>query len=149
MLHMLLFTLSWIHSSLDRQMHGIAIVKKLESPFASGPLPLRSSRLLRVLLLAAGTAEADHCCCLPPPPVHCCSLQAAPPMLQPTCNRAMPSGPIPQTLESGFASGDSREQETCRVILELLRDARMIMYSHCMDPECIRKRIGIGFLSDN
>ena len=57
-----------IHAQLDsfitRQVHGIAIVIELECPFASLPLPLpalRPSRLLRVLLSAAATAEDQRC----------------------------------------------------------------------------------------
>ena len=86
-----------IHAQLDsfitRQVHGIAIVIEPESPFASLPPPLlpalRPSRLLRVPLLAAATAEDQSCLLLllsAQAACHCC-LQC--PMLQPTSNSSV------------------------------------------------------------
>ena len=56
---------AWLDLFFTRQVHGIAMHSRKESPFASRPLPLGPSRLLRVQQSAAATAE-DHRCRLPP-----------------------------------------------------------------------------------
>ena len=54
-----------LDSFITRQVLVLAMHSRKESPFASRPLPLGPSRLLRVQQSAAATAE-DHRCRLPP-----------------------------------------------------------------------------------
>ena len=53
-----------LDSFITRQVHGIAMHLRIESPFASLSPPLGPSRLLRVRQSAAATAE-NHRCHLP------------------------------------------------------------------------------------
>ena len=57
---------AWLDLFFTRQVHGIAMHSRKESPFASRPLPLGPSKLCRDRQSAAATDEDHRCRLLPP-----------------------------------------------------------------------------------
>ena len=106
----LLFMLSWIHSSPDKCMAAIAV--QLKSLFASLPLSYAPAGSSGSNSWWQQQLKITAAACLPPP------AQAATKMLQPTSNPAISlrrKVSLRHPSESESASGNASEDDTCSI----------------------------------